>query len=141
MHVREMLATHPHTAEGVPEADEHGLQTLTDCISAAYACAQACTACADACLAEDDLEMLRRCIALNLTCADVCAATGTVATRLTEREKSVLAAQLGACIEACRACADECEEHAGHMEHCRVCASACRECQQACEGLLRQVEA
>lgn len=141
MHVSEMLNTHPLARDGVPEADAQGMQTLTDCVAACYACAQACTSCADACLAEPDLASLRRCIALNLACADVCGATGAVATRLTERDTAVLAAQLRACAEACRACADECEEHASHMAHCRVCASACRECQQACEGLLGRLSA
>ena len=77
-----------------------------------------------------------RCIRLNLDCADVCAATGSLATRLSEPDTAVLRAQLEACAEACRACGEECEKHAVHMEHCRVCAEACRGCQRACEGLL-----
>lgn len=141
MHVREMLSTHPLAREGVPEADSQGTDTLTDCIAECYDCAQTCTSCADACLAEQDVEMLRRCIALNLVCADVCLATGAVATRLTERETSVVVAQLRACAEACRVCGDECERHASHMEHCRVCATACRECEQACLGLLGRLTA
>lgn len=142
MHVREMLTTHPHAqGQALQAISDEGMQTLADCVAACYDCAQACTSCADACLGEQDVEMLRRCIALNLMCADVCLATGAVATRLTERSETVLAAQLRACAEACRACGDECEKHAGHMEHCKVCASACRECQQACEGLLRRIAA
>jgi len=31
---------------------------------------------------------------------------------------------------------DECEQHAGHHEHCRVCAHACRRCELACRDLL-----
>jgi hypothetical protein len=71
----------------------------------------------------------------------VCAATGSVASRLTERDAGLLAAQLRACAEACRVCGDECERHGHHMEHCRVCATACRECEQACRGLLGRLEA
>ena len=140
MHAREMLSTHPQAGEGFPEVDGQGMNQLADCIASCYDCAQACTSCADACLAEAEVEALRRCIALNLACANVCPATGAVATRLTEREPSLLLAQLRACAEACRACGDECERHAGHMEHCRVCATACRECQQACQGLLGRLE-
>ena len=141
MHAREMLSTHPLAREGVPEADSHGVDTLAGCIAACYDCAQACTACADACLAEADVASLRRCIALNLVCADVCVATGAVASRLTERDTPVLVAQLRACAAACRACAQECERHGHHMEHCRVCATACRECEQACEGVVRRLAA
>jgi hypothetical protein len=36
----------------------------------------------------------------------------------------------------CRACGDECEQHAAMHEHCQVCAEACRHCQQACEELI-----
>ncbi len=132
MHVQDMLRTHPL-------AGDSSLQTLVDCVSACYACAQSCTSCADACLSEEDVAEMRRCIRLNLDCADVCAATGAVATRLTERQSTALAAQLRACVEACRVCAEECEKHAAHMEHCRVCAMACRECERACEGVLSAV--
>ncbi|WP_328468742.1 hypothetical protein OHA21_52575 [Actinoplanes sp. NBC_00393] len=38
--------------------------------------------------------------------------------------------------QACTACADECESHAGRHEHCRICAEACRVCEQACRDLL-----
>lgn len=134
MHVRDMLKTHP-------TAGDWSLQPIVDCVSACYACDQSCTSCADACLAEPNVADLRRCISLNLDCADVCAATGALATRLTEGDSRVLVAQLRACVQACSACADECEMHAGHMEHCRVCATACRECERACEGLLAGLEA
>lgn len=129
MHVQDMLRTHPL-------AGDSSLQTLIDCVSACYSCAQACTSCADACLGEEDVADQSRCIRLNLDCADVCTATGALATRMTERVDAVLASQLRSCVRACRACAEECEKHASHMEHCRVCATACRACERACEGLL-----
>ena len=34
--------------------------------------------------------------------------------------------------EACRLCAQECDDHASRHEHCRVCAEACRACERAC---------
>jgi hypothetical protein len=40
--------------------------------------------CADACLGEEKVEMLRRCIRLNLDCADVCNATGRMLSRQQE---------------------------------------------------------
>ena len=79
---------------------------------------------------------LRRCIELNLDCADVCTTTSRVVARVTERSPEVVRPLLEACIAACRACADECEGHADHMEHCRICAEACRRCEQACQELV-----
>jgi hypothetical protein len=40
---------------------------------------------------------------------------------------------------ACRACADECEKHAAHHEHCRLCAEVCRRCDQACRELVAAI--
>jgi hypothetical protein len=129
MNVQEMLRTHPQPATDAGQ--------LAACVAACYECAQTCTACADACLAEDMVAELRRCIRLNLDCADVCAATGALLSRQTEPEEAVLRAQLAACAEACRACGEECERHAGMHAHCRVCAEACRRCEEACRQMVQ----
>lgn len=125
MNTAQMLATHPD-ARRVP--DEALLRCIEDC----YACAQTCVACADACLAEPLVRELRLCIRLNLDCADVCAATGAVASRRTGASETTLAELLSACAVACRLCADECWKHSDHHEHCRICAEACRRCAEAC---------
>lgn len=122
-----MLNAHPEPA------GSNGEEALR-CIKACAVCAQTCTVCADACLSEDDVQALVTCIRLNLDCADVCDVTGTLMTRPSHRDAPALRAQLQACIEICRACADECAQHSG-MEHCRICAEACRECAQACEAM------
>ena len=131
-HVQQMLDTHPVQAQ-VDRA------ALVDCIQMCFDCAQTCTSCADACLGEQNVQMLVRCIRLNLDCADVCDATGRVLSRLTEPNPAVLGAQLRACAEACRACGEECERHAGHHEHWRICAGSCRRCEEACNRLLQGV--
>ena len=41
-----------------------------------------------------------------------------------------------AVLEACKACGDECEQHASMHEHCRVCAKSCRRCERACRDLI-----
>lgn len=79
---------------------------------------------------------LRKCIRLNLDCADICDATGRVLTRQTQYDAPTSKAQLESCREACRTCAEECERHAEMHEHCRICAEACRRCEQACQELL-----
>lgn len=76
MLAREMISTHPDT-KGKPS------DALVHCVEECFNCAQTCTACADACLAEPMVDRLRQCIRLNLDCADVCAATGKLASRRT----------------------------------------------------------
>lgn len=46
--------------------------------------------------------------------------------------QEVLRAIIETCALTCRACAEECEKHAGQHEHCKVCAAECRSCEQAC---------
>ena len=128
-HAQAMLETHPHGAD-LDKA------LLVECIEACYDCAQSCTACADACLGEEDVAVVRRCIRLCLDCADVCIATGRIVSRQTEYDAGITRAAVDACAQVCRACAEECERHAGHHEHCRVCAEACRRCEWACAELL-----
>lgn len=125
-----MLHAHPHPASS---AGEEALA----CIIATAECAHACTTCADACLTEPDARDLANCIKLNLDCADICALTGRLIARASRRDEPTLEAVLDACVTACRACADECARHAGHMEHCRVCAEACSACAEACERMSR----
>ena len=110
---------------------------LAECINACFDCSQACAACADACLAEEMVAEMRRCITTDANCADICATTGRVLSRQTEYDAEVTRAMLVACRDACRRCAEECEQHAGMHDHCRVCAEACRRCERACAALLQ----
>ena len=110
---------------------------LTECIQACFDCAQACTADADANLAERHLQAMLRCTRLCLDCADMCLATGRILSRQTAYEPTVTRAVLESCVQICRVCGDECEEHARHgMAHCQTCAEACRRCEKACNTLL-----
>jgi hypothetical protein len=117
-HAQEMWETHPRTASVDAGA-------MVACIEACFDCVQACTACADGCLGEGDVGMVIRCIRSCQDCSDVCATTGRVMSRQTESAPERARAILEACAQACGACAEECERHAGHHEHCRVCAEAC----------------
>ena len=113
---------------------------LAATIDALSDCAQACTACADACIGEGDMQMLARCVRLNLDCADVCEATGRILSRQTATETQMLRTIVQACVEACGLCAEECENHSEHgIEHCRMCAEACRCCEQACNSVLSAI--
>jgi hypothetical protein len=128
--IEPMLATHPQ-----PSSVDRGV--LLECLEACHDCAAACTICADACLAEDQVQMLRSCIRLNLDCAAVCETTAAVLSRQTGAADALARAQVEACLQACRLCGDECSSHAGHHEHCRVCAESCRRCAEACNRLLQ----
>jgi transcriptional regulator with GAF, ATPase, and Fis domain len=132
-HASEMLEAHPWPGNVDREA-------LARCIEECVSCAQTCTSCADACLSEDSVAELRKCIRLDLDCADVCEATGRVLTRQTEYDAPTSKALLEACREACRTCAEECERHGQHHEHCRICGEACRRCEEACANLLSAME-
>jgi hypothetical protein len=108
-------------------------------VDACAECASACSACADACLGQEEVANLRECIRLNLDCADVCAATGAVVSRLTRPHRTPMKALLHACIEVCRTCGGSCASHAGMHSHCRSCAEVCRNCELACAALLDAV--
>jgi hypothetical protein len=126
---RDVIQFHPR-----PSSLDRGLLLL--CIDDCFDCAATCTACADADLGEEDVRELVRCARLCLDCADLCETTGRIATRQTEPDLGLLGATLEACLVACRACAEECERHAAHHEHCRVCAEVCRRCEASCADLL-----
>jgi len=127
-----MLDTYPQTVN----VDK---TLLAGAIEEALRCFQTCTACADACLSEDMVAEMTKCIRTNLDCATTCAATVEVLSRHTGYDANITRAQLQACIAACKACGDECDQHADKHEHCKVCARACRTCEQACDELLAAI--
>jgi hypothetical protein len=122
-----------------PNGPQVDTRSLADCMEACGACGLACLACADACLDEPDILSLRRCIRLNLDCADICAATARILSRRVENDAKLLRWVVEACARACATCGAECLEHAPHHEHCRVCADACRRCAESCGLVLRQL--
>ena len=132
MQVREMISTHPDVQGSTADR-------LLQCIEECYSCAQTYTKCADACLAESMVDQLRQCIRLNLDCADICAATGAMASRRTGSNVEVLRTVIQACEQACRRCGEECERHAGEHQHCRICAESCKRCADACRAALDEV--
>jgi hypothetical protein len=100
-----------------------------DCIAACNACADACDHCFAACLAEDDVKMMARCIALDVDCAAICRLAAGYMARGSE-----LAPRLCAmCAEVCEACGEECAKH--RHGHCQECAAACRRCADACRRM------
>ncbi|MBG6215812.1 hypothetical protein IWX75_000249 [Arthrobacter sp. CAN_A6] len=128
-HITSMLDTYPKDLGNIDR------EKLAECIAACFECAQTCTACGDACLSEDMVAEMAKCIRTDADCADICTTTGRVLSRHTGYDANITRAILLAFEVACKACAEECEQHAGMHEHCRICAEACRRCEAACREL------
>lgn len=137
--ITRMLQLHPQI-----DKSPFDMNALTECIDACFECAQICTSCADACLGETEhAGHLTHCIRLNSDCADICDTTGRVLVRQTQPDMGVIRAQLQSCLAACKACGDECQQHAEKMgmKHCEVCMESCRRCEQACQKMLSGLSA
>lgn len=131
--LRQMVHSSPATAPLGVDKTGQLLQILANC-------AAHCRLCADACLGESTsmIGELRRCIRLDLVCADSCESTGRMLTISMAEDPALLRMALDHCAVICRACAEECERHS-HMEHCRRCAEACRSCEQACAEAMERL--
>lgn len=125
-----MLNAYPAGLAGIDE------DALIVCVQECLNCAHTAASCADACLAVPDPAELVGCIATALVCADVAETSARTVSRLTGRDTAVIRAVLGTCVEACRACYEECQKHTLEHEHCRICAEACHRCAHACRQLL-----
>ena len=126
---REMLDASP---TGVPA----GAPQVAAAIDACLDCLQSCTSCADADLAEKDVGDLSTCIALCVTCADVCDVMARVLSRPASSDSVLVHRLLQACVRTCTSCAEECGRHAAHHRHCAICEQVCRTCIDACTSLL-----
>jgi hypothetical protein len=126
--------------EASPAEIALGLDDVAAAIDACLTCVQVCSSCADSDLAEPEVQGMRRCIALDQTCADVCGVTARILSRPAQWNEFVAHRLLQACTRACTECADECAKHADHHRHCAICEKACRACAYAC-GVLLDTEA
>lgn len=106
----------------------HPMPNYKDCIDACHACAVACNHCAAACLKEEDVRMMRLCIAQDIECAQVCELAAASMARNSPHAQAIC--QL--CSVVCQTCALECRKHA--HEHCQLCATACEQCALACNA-------
>ena len=73
--------------------------------------------------------MMASCIALDIDCAELCAA----ASAAMARESVHAQALCKLCATVCQSCANECAKH--RMAHCQACAKACTECALACQKM------
>ena len=115
-------------------------KTISECVDSCFSCGKTCDACADACMGEENLQKLVECVRLDMTCSDICIATGRVLVRPTPSDTSAVRHQLQSCARICEICADECDKHASIHEHCRICAEECRQCKDHCDRLLAALD-
>ena len=128
--VSELLATHPRPTQVDREA-------LARCIAECYDCARSCTICVDANLAEEDVAEMRRCIilpGLRRRLHRDPPRHGQPPDGIRAGDRAGGDRELPAILLL--TCAEECERHAQHHEHCRLCAETCRRCEAACAALL-----
>lgn len=96
------------------------------CIDTCKKAILACEACAAACKSEGNSAMMKRCIALNLDCAEFC----RLAVKFMERDSEFVTLVCEDCAAVCRECSDECAKH--KAAHCQQCAKACEACTTEC---------
>jgi hypothetical protein len=101
---------------------------LSSLVQATNDCAAACEFCAASCLKEQDLDMMRDCIRLDLDCSDAC----HLLANLAGRDSRFVAEFARHIASVCDACAQECAKH--DQDHCQKCAAACRRCAEACRS-------
>ena len=104
-------------------------QLNQSCITACYTCATACNHCAASCLLEKDVQMMAKCIANDIDCAEMCAFAAAAMARGSKHAAAICTL----CADICQSCADECKKHA--MDHCQACAKACLDCVKACRAM------
>jgi hypothetical protein len=111
-------------------------ETLASVVDALSECEETVTACAAGMLGEPDLDRMRSNVLHDLDCGDVVVATRRLLTRAAGDESALIAAQLEACLMACRRSHETCIQTAPAHEHCRLCAAATERAADACRQAL-----
>ncbi len=106
-----------------------GYHTYKACIEACLNCAAICNHCASSCTQEDQVNMMAKCIQLDMECATLCYAAAQLMSLGSETAKEICRL----CMSACEACAAECGKH--QTEHCQECAKACTACADQCRKM------
>src|SRR5690606_2861411 len=82
-------------------------QNYQSCIDACLACEATCNHCASSCLKEENVNMMAKCIQLDMECAAICYAAAQVMSMGGQKAKELCAL----CADICDACAEECGQH------------------------------
>ena len=112
------------------------IKSLAHCIEMCLQTAASCTACADECLDEPDIANMRRCIRLNLDCADIVGLLARLLSRRGDPELTTLRTYLEAATSICGAAAAESAKHGADYEYCKLNAENCMDCARECDAAL-----
>ncbi|MEO7984207.1 MAG: four-helix bundle copper-binding protein [Bacteroidota bacterium] len=104
----------------------HDYQSL---INTCLRCAAICNHCASSCTQEKDVQMMARCIQLDMECAATCYAAAQLMSLGSEHAIDICRT----CATICESCGTECSKH--HNEHCRECSRVCKECADECRKM------
>jgi hypothetical protein len=107
----------------------NGYHQYKSCIDACLRCAAVCNHCASSCLQDKDVQMMARCIQLDMECAAMCYATAQLLSMGSSQAKAICMI----CAQMCDDCANECSRH--ESVHCRECADVCRNCANQCRDM------
>ncbi|MEK6305480.1 MAG: four-helix bundle copper-binding protein [Pantoea dispersa] len=99
------------------------------CVEACYLCAAACDHCATSCLDEENVEMMRECIRLDMQCANTC----RLAAQFMALNSGSVQQLCQFCADICQQCAQACQQH--QHQHCQQCARACQRCAEECRKI------
>ena len=111
---------------------EHRPQAMNECIDNCTQCHAICLETINYCLTKGGEHAAPQHIALLASCADICATSASAMLRGAEIHTVIC----GACAEACRRCARDCEAM-GDAEMKR-CAEICRRCAESCAAMAAQ---
>jgi hypothetical protein len=110
--------------------------TLASVVDALSGCEEAVIACSAGMVAEQDIDRMRASVLRDLDCSEVLATTRRLLTRATAGDSTLIAAQLEACLIACRRSEEQCKLTAAEHEHCRLCTAATHRAAEACRQAL-----
>lgn len=131
--IREIYESHPYKMH-----EKYFSTNISKCVEKCFECSSSAWICADACLSEDNFAHLIDCVKLCFSCSQVCLSTAHIVTVQHNLTRLFVRQQISACLEICKACAEECEKHQDMHEHCKLSAKISRECENTCQYLLYQ---
>jgi hypothetical protein len=99
------------------------------CIDACLNCAVICNHCAASCTQEQNVNMMAKCIDLDMQCSAACFAAAQLMSL--GSEQSIPLCKIVA--ELCEACSIECSQH--ENRHCQECAEICKYCADECNRM------
>ncbi len=123
------------------QAQEHEAHPMAEHLKTLGECIRACNQTAHHCLqilmkeSAEHRDVHARAVALATDCQAFCVLAAT----LDARSSPIAEFANAACAEACRCCAETCEQGPGEVM--KECAARCRDCERACRSMTKSTDA